>query len=70
MTFLKGFRTFIFSVATILVGIAEYLEIINLISPEYAPLALLFVGIGNLVLRYMTDTPVFSQPDDTKKLDN
>jgi hypothetical protein len=69
MNFLKGFRTFIFSVATILVGIAEYLEIINMIAPEYAPLALLLVGIGTLVLRFMTDTPVFSRPDDTKMLD-
>jgi tellurite resistance protein TehA-like permease len=70
MTFLKGFRTIIFSVATILVGIAEYLEIINLIAPEYAPLALLLVGIGTLILRFVTDTPVFSQPDDTKTLDD
>lgn len=56
--FLKGWRTTIFNIAVILAGLAEYVDIINMIAPEYTPLILLVVGVANLVLRYLTDTPV------------
>ncbi len=56
--FLKGYRTILFNIATIIVGLAEYTDLINMIAPEYTPLLLLVVGVSNLVLRYLTDTPM------------
>lgn len=58
MTTLKGYRTVIFSIAVILAGLAEMVEVINVISPEVGGLALLLSGIGTLVLRYLTNTPI------------
>jgi hypothetical protein len=56
--FLKGYRTVLFSIATILVSLAELTDIVSIATPEYLPLLLLLVGIGNLLLRFITDTPV------------
>ena len=56
--FLKGWRTTIFNIAVILAGLAEYVDLVNMIAPEYTPLVLLVVGVANLVLRYLTDTPM------------
>lgn len=56
--FLKGWKTTIFNIAVILAGLAEYVDLINIIAPEYTPLVLLVVGVANLVLRYLTDTPI------------
>jgi hypothetical protein len=56
--FLKGWKTTIFNIAVILAGLAEYVDLINMIAPEYTPLVLLVVGVANLVLRYLTDTPI------------
>lgn len=56
--FLKGWKTTIFNIAVILAGLAEYIDLINMIAPEYTPLVLLVVGVANLVLRYLTDTPI------------
>jgi hypothetical protein len=59
--FLKGYRTVLFNIATILVSVAELTDIINLLAPEYTPVLLLVAGIGNLLLRYLTDTPIASK---------
>jgi hypothetical protein len=56
--FLKGWKTTIFNIAVILAGLAEYVDLINTLAPEYTPLVLLVVGVANLVLRYLTDTPM------------
>ena len=56
--FLKGWKTTVFNIAVILAGLAEYVDLINMIAPEYTPLVLLVVGVANLVLRYLTDTPI------------
>ena len=58
MTFLKGYRTIIFNVATVVAALAELTDLINVVSPEYSSIVLLAVGVANLILRYLTDTPV------------
>jgi hypothetical protein len=54
----KGWRTVAFSVAVILAGLAELTDAVNIIAPEYSGLLLLLTGLGTLILRYLTDTPV------------
>lgn len=61
MTFLKGWRTTIFNFAVIVASFAEYMEIISVASPQNAPLIILAIGIANMVLRYMTTTPIASK---------
>jgi hypothetical protein len=58
MTFLKGYRTIIFNVATILAGIGELSGLINIVAPGSEALVMLIVGVANVVLRYFTDTAV------------
>ena len=58
MNFLKGYRTIIFNAATVLAGLAEMLDVINIVAPGNESVVLLVVGIANLVLRYLTDTAV------------
>jgi len=64
MSMLKGYRTIIFGVAVLLAGLGEMVDVINVVSPEFAGLALFLSGIGTLVLRYLTDTPVGTKPTD------
>lgn len=64
----KGWKTVIFSVAVMLAGLGEMVDIINIISPETSGLVLLLAGIGTLVLRYLTDTPLgVSEKTETQK---
>jgi hypothetical protein len=58
MDFLKGYRTVVFNIAVILAGLAELVGVINVVAPGSEALVLLIVGIANVVLRYLTDTPV------------
>jgi len=58
MEFLKGYRTVIFGIAVVLAGLGEMVDVINVVSPELGGLALLLSGIGTLVLRYLTTTPI------------
>ena len=58
MAFLKGYRTVIFNVATILAGIGELSGLIDVVSPGSEPIVMLIVGVANLVLRFLTDTAV------------
>ena len=58
MNFLKGYRTVIFNVATVVASLAELTNLIDVVSPGSGPLVLLAVGVANLVLRYLTTTPV------------
>lgn len=66
---LKGYRTAIFNFATIIAALAEVMDVINLVSPDHTGLALLAVGIANLVLRYLTDTPIGSAESVVKETD-
>ena len=56
--FLKGWRTAIFNIAVIIAGLAQYVDLINIIAPQYTPLVILVIGVANLILRYLTDTPI------------
>jgi hypothetical protein len=58
MTFLKGYRTILFNTLVMLAGLAEYVDLINVIAPEYTPVVLLVVGIANILIRFITTTPV------------
>ena len=58
MNFLKGYKTIIFNVATIVVALSEMTDLFNVIAPGSGPIILLAVGIANLVLRYLTTTPI------------
>ncbi len=58
MNFLKGYRTVIFNVATIIVALSEMTDLFNIIVPGSGPIVLLAVGIANLVLRFLTTTPI------------
>jgi len=55
---IKGWRTVAFSVAVMLTGLAELTEAVSIVAPEYTGVLLLLVGIGTLILRYLTDTAV------------
>ena len=57
MTF-KGYRTIIYTIAVTLIAVGESADIIQVINPDYYPLALLLGGIGFAVMRYLTDTPL------------
>ena len=58
MDFLKGYRTIVFNVATVVVALAEMTDVFNVVAPGSGPTILLAVGIANLVLRFLTNTPV------------
>ena len=61
MDFLKGYRTIVFNVATVVVALAEMTDVFNVVAPGSGPTILLAVGIANLVLRFLTTTPVGSK---------
>lgn len=54
----RGYKTIVYSVALMLAGLGEYLDIITLLSPESAGLVLFLSGLGTLILRYLTNTPI------------
>lgn len=58
MNFLKGYKTIIFNVATIIAALAEMTDLISVVAPGSEATVLLAVGVANLVLRYLTTTPV------------
>lgn len=62
---MKGFRTIISNGLVVLAGIVAYLDMAGLSSilpPKYAWLPVA-VGVLNIVLRYMTTTPVGKAED-------
>jgi len=61
MEFLKGYKTVIFNSLVAVASIAQYLDLLQIVKPEYVPVATLAVGIANLVLRWGTDTGIFSK---------
>ena len=60
MNFLKGYKTVIFNALVIVASLAQYLDMLQLIKPEYVPLATLAIGIANTALRWGTDTGIFA----------
>jgi hypothetical protein len=58
MNFLTGYKTVIFNTATVIAALAQYMDLVQIVAPQSMPLALLVIGVANLVLRYMTTTPI------------
>lgn len=68
MNFLKGYRTVIVAVLTIIAGLTELVGLFDIVFPGSSGLILLLAGIATLILRYITDTPIgVSTEDQTKK---
>ena len=61
MTFLKGYKTLIFNIATTLVALGEMTDVFNIIAPQYTPAVLIAVAVGNIILRFFTTTPIGSK---------
>ena len=59
MNFLKGYKTVIFNTVVAVAGLAEMLDVIQIISPEYLPAVTLAVALANVILRWGTDTGIF-----------
>lgn len=55
---MKGYRTIIFNVLSAVVPILSLTEWHAIIPVEYLPYWMLFVAIGNTVLRTITTTPI------------
>ena len=55
---MKGYRTIILNVLTILAAVAAMPEFIGLIPEDWLPEAMAGFGALNIVLRFMTDTAV------------
>jgi hypothetical protein len=58
MDFLKGYRTILFNLATIVASLVELVGVIDVIAPGAGPAILLAAGVANLVLRWLTDTAI------------
>lgn len=59
MNFLKGYKTVIFNTLIAVAGLVQYMDLLQLVAPEYLPAVTLAVGIANVVLRWGTDTGIF-----------
>ncbi len=65
MNFLKGYKTVIFNTLVAIAGLVQYIDLIQLVAPEYLPAVTLAVGLANIVLRWATDTGIFSKVETT-----
>lgn len=60
MNFLKGYKTVIFNLAAIAAALVSLLpQLQAYMSPTLYAQAMLGVGVSNLVLRFVTNSPVF-----------
>jgi hypothetical protein len=55
---MKGYRTIIFNVLAMLVPIFSLTEWHAILPPEWSAYWMLAVGVGNVILRSITTTPV------------
>ena len=58
MKFLKGYKTVIFNIATVIASLTEIVGFVDVIAPGAGPLIVLSAGIANLILRYLTTTAI------------
>ena len=61
----KGYKTVIFNLLTAIIALSEVTGFMAVVPQEYLPAFLLVVAIANLVLRYLTDSGVFSKTTTT-----
>lgn len=54
---MKGFRTVLFNIVSI-AALVSSTEMVGLIPPQAQPWIALTGGVGNIVLRSMTTTPI------------
>lgn len=55
---LKGFKTILASVALIVIGVLEQLDVTELVGEQWTGLALAGIGVVVAALRMVTTTPV------------
>lgn len=59
---MNGFKTVIFSFLLVVLGALEQTGVIALIPDQYQGVVLSAVGVATLVLRFLTNSPVFAKP--------
>ncbi len=55
---MKGYRTLLVNAAVALVGVAQSFDWTTVVAPNRVGLVLTGIGVVNMVLRALTDTPV------------
>ena len=62
---MKGYRTIAINAAVIAVpAVVEVMQFLNvfdwhsILPPDYAPIVIMFVGVANILLRFVTNTKV------------
>jgi len=58
---MKGWKTLVFNGALALVGVAEAFNWVEIIPQDYVPIVLACIGLANIILRAITNTPVGSK---------
>ena len=58
---MKGWKTVIFNLASVIFGVLESADFINLIAPDYQGYVIAIVGAVNIYLRAQTNTPIGSK---------
>lgn len=59
----KGYKTFLFNLATTVIALSQVTGFVQLIPAIYMPHFLLIVAIANIVLRWTTTTGIFKGID-------
>jgi len=58
---LKGWKTFIANMAVLVAGAAEWVGVNVPLIPEEGGVAMIALAVVNLVLRFMTESPIFNK---------
>lgn len=61
---MNGFKTVIFSFLLVVLGALEQTGVIALVPDEYQGAVVSVIGFATLVLRFLTNSPVFEKPAD------
>lgn len=60
---LKGYKTVIFNIIVMILPVMDAINVTQILSPQGACYYSLFVAIGNAILRFYTDSPIFKDAD-------
>lgn len=59
---MQGYRTLAMNSAIAILGVVVAFNWAEVLPPQYAWAGLVIVSVGNIVLRFLTSTPVFQTP--------